>query len=131
MGATSLLMAEPPPPFGPGELNKMWSMEDSIFSQLNLTTEQMDRIQALRASLEKEMAPLRAEKYERIAELSLLLMDPNPDGVKIKARMKAFHDLLWQIIEKETDYRLSLRGIFTQDQYEKYLNLSEFGRFPK
>ena len=127
----SLLMARPHNKFGPGELNTLWAKDDAAFSKLDLTADQQERIQALRKTLERDIAPLREEKYERIAELSLLWKDPNPDGAKIKARMRAFGDLMWRIVEKEVDYRLSFRDILTQYQYERYLSLSDFRRFSR
>ena len=105
------------------KLQDRWEMEDAILSRLNLTPEQTEKIRILRESYRKESTPLRNEKYERKAELRLLWMQMHPDPDKIKAKQKEIHDLIWQRLEKSTDYRLAFRDILTPEQLTKFLEL--------
>ncbi|MDM8523376.1 periplasmic heavy metal sensor [Desulfococcaceae bacterium HSG8] len=94
-------------------------MNPSVLSALNLTMEQTESIRSLPESFEKDIAPLRTQKFERKAELRLLWMQTNADSEKIKAKQKEIHDLKWQIQEKTTDFRISFRGILTPEQLSK------------
>lgn len=104
-----------------GKMEHRWMMEDSILSSLNLTAEQIDKIRVLRESFQKDIIPLRTQKYERTAELRLLWMQMNVDREKIKAKQKELHNLRWQLQEKATEYRLAFRDILTPEQLSKFL----------
>lgn len=102
-----------------------WGMDDSILSKLDLTAEQEEQIGALRESFQQEISPLRAQIFEKGAELRLLWMQIELDPVKIKALEKEVHNLIGQLHEKSTDYRLALREILTPEQLSKFLALRE------
>ena len=106
-----------------GKMEHRWMMEDSILSSLNLTAEQIEKIRVLRESFQKDIIPLRTQKYERTAELRLLWMQMNPDPDKIKAKQQQIHNLIWQLLEKSRDYQLAFRDILTPEQLAKFLEL--------
>lgn len=95
----------------------------AVLSSLNLTAEQSEKIMALRESIMKEIMPLRSQMFNRRAEIRLLWMQLSPDPAKIKAKQKEVRDLMRQIQEKFTDYRLAFRKILTPEQTTKYLAL--------
>jgi Spy/CpxP family protein refolding chaperone len=120
-------LAEPPPL--PGDLNRLWAHEDSILSKLDLTYEQKKKVEILRNSLTEEMAPLRSLRYEKFTELKLLWSDPTHNKENVLSKMKEFHNLIWQIVEKEMNYRLTFKDILTEEQYSRYLDYIRFGGF--
>jgi len=111
------------------DLNRMWFHEDHTLARLGITDDQKKRIEILRKSLMEDMAPLRALRYEKFTELRLLWSDPSHDKEKVMAKMKDVHDIMWQMIEKETYYRLAFKDILTQEQYSKFIDSSNFGGF--
>ena len=93
----------------------------AIWSDLNLTEEQSEKIGALRESLQKEMMPLRMEIARKRLEMRLLWMEDDPDAAKIKAEQKEIQDLRGQLAEKWIDFRLAFRSILTPAQRSQLL----------
>jgi len=111
-------------PCGGGERgNHGWAMDHSIFSKLNMTAEQTEKIRVLRESSQKDITPLRIQIFEKRAELRLLWMQMEPDAARIKAKEKKIHDLKWQVLKKTTDFRLTFRSVLTPEQLSKFLAL--------
>ena len=104
------------------------AMKQMMTCDLNLTPEQTEKVQALKESFHKDIAPLNNRKFQCRTELKLLWMQEKPDVEKIKAKQKELHDLKGQIMEKEMDYRLSFRSILTHEQLTKYLVRNSEGR---
>jgi Spy/CpxP family protein refolding chaperone len=100
-----------------------WAIDGTILSKLNLTEEQTEKVRALRGSFQKDITPLRIQIFEKKAELRLLWMQTESDAATIKAKGKEIHDLMWQIREKATDFRLALRSVLTSEQLSKFLAL--------
>ena len=100
---------------------KSWEMDHMMISHLDLTPEQSEEVKTLTETFQKEMAPLRKQKFQFRTELRLLWMQENADPEKIKTKQKEFHDLLLRIMEKITDYRLSFRKILTPEQLSRFL----------
>ncbi len=98
-----------------------WKMDSAMMSDLNLTPEQTEKVRSQMESLHADMAPLRNQKFQCKTELKLLWMQMKPDVEKIKAKQKQLHDLKWQVMEKVTDYRVSLRNVLTPEQLSRYL----------
>ena len=98
-----------------------WGMPPSALASLNLTTEQSDKIRALRESLLKEITPIRAQLFTKRAELRLLWMQTTLDPGKIRAAQKEVRDLMEQIQDKRTNFRLAFRNILTPEQVSKLL----------
>jgi Spy/CpxP family protein refolding chaperone len=109
-------------PCGGGEWgNPGWAMDGTILSKLNLTEEQTEKIRTLRESFQKDIIPLRTRIFEKKAEMRLLWMQTEPDAAGIKAKEKEIHDLMWQVLEKATDFRLRFRSVLTPEQLSKFL----------
>ena len=96
-------------------------MEERMRSNLDLSSEQTEKIKALKDSLKNEMAPLRLQENRYRAELKLLWMQENPDLDKIKTKQKEMHDLGWQIMGKTTDHCMAFRKILTPEQLTQFL----------
>ena len=100
-----------------------WAIDDTIFSKLNLTPEQTEKVRALRESFQNEIAPLRTGMFEKKAEMRLLWMQTETDAETIRTKQKEIHDLRWQIQDKTTEYRLAFRSMLTPEQLSKFLSL--------
>ena len=125
LGSASFVTAKPPLP-PPMRLENTWRQEDRILSKISVTDEQKERINLLREALRKDIEPLKSQRYELMAELKLLWMDPDASGEKIRIKAKAFHELIWILIEREMEYRIELRGVLTREQYLKFLEAGGF-----
>ncbi len=101
--------------------DRSWEMDHMVISHLDLTPEQSEEVKSLTETFQEEMAPLRKEKFQFRTELRLLWMQEKADPEKIKSKQKEFYDLLLQIMEKITDYRLSFRKILTSEQLSRFL----------
>lgn len=99
------------------------SAGSSLWGALNLTPEQMQKMQALRESFLKEKIPLRNDLMLKRLELRGLWMQTNPDEAKILAKQKEINDLRGQLAEKVTKNRLEMRKILTPEQQAKLINL--------
>lgn len=86
---------------------------------LNLTPEQTQKMQALRETHWKEIAPLQNELITKRIELRSLWSQPTPDREKILAKQKEVNVLREKIQEKATKHRLEMRQILTPDQQAK------------
>jgi Spy/CpxP family protein refolding chaperone len=117
-------------PCGGGEWgNPGWAMDGTILSKLNLTAEQTEKIRALRESFQKDITPLRTRIFEKKAEMRLLWMQTELDAARIKAKEKEIHDLMGQVLEKATDFRLTFRSVLTPEQLSKFLAMGgDWGR---
>jgi Spy/CpxP family protein refolding chaperone len=94
-----------------------------LWGGLNLTAEQMQKMQALRENFFKEKIPLRNELALRRLEMRGLWMQTNPDEAKIMAKQKEMNALRAQLGEKLTKFRLEMRKILTPEQQAKLINL--------
>jgi Spy/CpxP family protein refolding chaperone len=109
-------------PYGKGRhQGKGMNIPPEIVSALELTPEQTQKIRSLRVDHQKDVMPLRTQKFEKRAELRLLWMQMTPDVEKIKAKQKEMHDIEWQIREKSIDFRLAMRNVLTEEQLSKFL----------
>ena len=93
----------------------------TALASLNLTAEQSEKIRALRESLLKEVTPIRAQLLSKRAELRLLWIQTKLDPDKIKATQREARDLMGQMQEKRTDFRLAFRNILTPEQTSNLL----------
>ncbi|UCF91267.1 MAG: Spy/CpxP family protein refolding chaperone [Desulfobacterales bacterium] len=106
---------------GPGRHG--WELDETLLASLNLTPEQKEKIQSLREAYEKDITPLRTQKFEKWAELQLLWRQPDPDVNRIKATQNAIFGLKRQLVDKMTDFRISLRRILTPEQLLQFIEL--------
>jgi Spy/CpxP family protein refolding chaperone len=98
-----------------------WCPAASQLSTLNLSTEQSEKVRALRASFLKETTPIRTQLFTKGAELRLLWIQTNLDAAKIRPTQKEMNDLMGQMQEKSTDFRLAFRNLLTPEQTTQFL----------
>lgn len=102
-----------PAPYGPGYFLGAWA------ANLNLTAEQVQKMQALREAFWKEIAPVQSELVSKRLELRSLWLQPNPDRDKILAKQKEINALREKVQEKAIKHRLEMRQILTPEQQAK------------
>ena len=98
-----------------------WREAPAALASLNLTAEQSEKIRALRESLLKEVTPIRVQLLSKRTEMRLLWIQTKLDPDKIRATQREARDLMGQMQEKRTDFRLSFRNILTPEQTSKLL----------
>jgi len=116
--------------FGPGwgrghGRGQCYGPDDMAMSQLNLTTEQMAKINALREAHLKDIKPLQDKLFSKRGKLRLLWLQKNPDEDKILAVQKEVRNLRDQLHDKKTSHRFEVLRVLTPEQKEKY---QAFGR---
>ncbi len=97
--------------------------EFNPLTQIDLSTEQAEKIRKLRIAHEESIAPIKLQEYQIKAELDIFWLQLTPDVEKIKSAQKKIHDIRFQILEKETDFQLAMRKILTKDQLSRFLAL--------
>ena len=93
----------------------------AALASLNLTAEQSEKIRALRESLLKEVTPIRAQVLSKRTEMRLLWIQTKLDPDKIKATQREARNLMGEMQDKRTDFRLAFRNILTPEQTSKLL----------
>jgi Spy/CpxP family protein refolding chaperone len=92
-------------------------------SQIDLSTEQTKKIRKLRVTHKESISPLRLQEHQAKAELDIFWLQMTPDTEKIKSAQKKFHDIQFQLLEKETDFRIAMREVLTEKQLSRFLAL--------
>lgn len=100
-------------PYAPGYFSSVWA------ANLNLTTEQLQKMQALREAFWKEIAPLQNELVSKRLELRSLWLQPKPDPDKILAKQKEINALTAKVQENVSKHCLEMRQILTPEQQAK------------
>lgn len=113
------------PMFGPGHGHGQRMMDD-----LNLTTEQKDKLHDAMVAHQKEMIPLRADL--KVAKIELREMIRGTESKSaIDAKVDAIGKLRTQIEKKRIDNQLAMRSILTPEQLKKWdARPGAFGRGP-
>ena len=119
LASAPLVMAQPRG--NKGGMGPGWGRHAPALANLNLTAEQSEKIRALRETHQKDIIPLQTQLFTKRAELRLLWMQTKPDSEKIKSKQKEIHDLMGQLQEKQTDFRLEFLNILTAEQRTKLL----------
>ncbi|MCX8043618.1 MAG: Spy/CpxP family protein refolding chaperone [Desulfobacterota bacterium] len=96
---------------GPGEGPFPWCPPG-----LNLSPEQIERLQTLRSKFFNETASLRAELYKKQLELETLFTDPSPDAQKAGKLQADISDIEGKIDQKRIQAQLDARKILTPEQ---------------
>jgi len=91
----------------------------SAASQLNLTTEQTEKIKALREAHLKDIKPLQDKMFSKRGDLRLLWLQTSPNQAKITAVQKEIRSLRDQIQDKRTNQRLAVFNVLTPEQKTK------------
>jgi Spy/CpxP family protein refolding chaperone len=109
-------------PFGKAGWDRdEWCPAASQLSTLNLSTEQSEKVRGLRESFLKETTPIRNQLFTKRAELRLLWIQTSLNVDKIRSIQKEIHDLIGQMQEKTTDFRLAFRNVLTPEQTTQLL----------
>ncbi len=90
---------------------------------LNLTTEQVAKLNALRDAHLRDIKPLRDKMFSKRGDLRLLWLQTNPDQEKIAAAQKEIRALRDQMQDKMTAYRFEVLKGLTPEQQEKVKSL--------
>ncbi|MCD4717391.1 MAG: Spy/CpxP family protein refolding chaperone [Desulfobacterales bacterium] len=104
-----------------GEMRPGGGRHASTLANLNLTTEQSEKIRTMRETHQKDILPIQTKMFTKRAELRLLWMQTKPDSEKIKSKQKEILDLRGQLQEKQTDFRLEFLNTLTPEQRTKLL----------
>lgn len=99
---------------GPGNVSDIGATRG-----LDLTTEQMQKINDLREAHLKEIKPLQDQMLSKNEELRSLWLAATPDQDKITALQKDARVLRDQLTDKMTVYRLEARKVLTPEQLTK------------
>jgi Spy/CpxP family protein refolding chaperone len=94
-----------------------------LWKDLNLTPEQVQKVQALRESFFKETLPMRNDLMSKKLELRSLWLQTNPDEEKILAKQKEISALRAQLGERAIKNRLEMRKILTPEQQAQLASL--------
>ena len=116
--STTSAIANPGGPVGYHEKSDF-----SALAQIELSTEQTEEIRKLRVAHEESISPLRIQEHQTKAELHIFWLQLTPDTEKIKSAQKKIHNIRFQILEKETDFRITMRQVLTEDQLSRFLAL--------
>jgi Spy/CpxP family protein refolding chaperone len=131
----SILLAVTAFAFGPNEGSRACDEKgsgyhhDAIWKKLNLSDEQMAKIEGIRTSAGKEIRPIREKMFDKSVELRRLWLQVNPDKDKITAAQKEMRKLRDLMDDKVTAMRLEIRKVLTPEQNEKLAN-SHWDRGP-
>jgi Spy/CpxP family protein refolding chaperone len=86
---------------------------------LDLTVEQTEQINTMRAAHLKDIQPLQDQMLSKSKELRNLWLAATPDQEKITALQKEARMLRDQMTDKRTAYRLEVRKVLTPEQQAK------------
>ena len=123
VAVTTLAMAGPKHAF----LDKNGNLNRAVIAELDLTSEQIEKIQALHESEKNQIIPVKAQLATKRAEMKLLWTQTTLDADKIKATQKEIQLLRAQIRDTKTDMRIAFRNLLTSEQTSKLLAMG-FGR---
>jgi len=107
-------------------------IEDDYYD-LNLTREQMEKIDKLELELERELSPLISKLRSNYMELDELEAQGSYDPTKIKKRWDMINKLEDDIGNKEISHEKKIRDLLTQEQriiFDSYYGygLNHYGR---
>jgi len=88
----------------------------AALANLNLSDEQAVKIQALRETHLKDIAPIQDQLFSARNELRLLWNQPNPDAGQIAEMQQKMDDLRSQLRQEVTQHLLKVRGLLTTEQ---------------
>ena len=85
---------------------------------MNLTAEQITKINALRDACLKDIKPLQDKMFSKRGDLKLLWLQTNPDQKKITETHKEARVLRDQMEDKMTSYHFAMLNVLTPQQRE-------------
>jgi hypothetical protein len=108
--------------YGPG-------IEDDYYD-LNLTKEQMEKIDRLEVALEKELSPLIAKLRSNYVVLDELEAQRNPDPTRINTVWDVIYRLEDEIRNKEILHENKIRNLLTEEQRVVFDSYYAYGANP-
>jgi len=90
-----------------------------FIESLNLSEEQKNKIRKLDIDFQKEMLELKNKAEINRLEVKSLLLEEDPDLIKIRAKLQEIADLETEIKMKVIEEYLAVKGILTPEQQEK------------
>jgi Spy/CpxP family protein refolding chaperone len=102
--------------WGPGMGHGMGMGLGPGMAGVNLSPEQVTRIQKIQADRSAEMVPMRSEMFSKRTELQALLREPVLDQAKIAAKQKEITALRAQMQEKGLAARIAVAEVLTPEQ---------------
>lgn len=102
--------------WGPGMGRGFGSGVGPGMAGVNLSAEQVAKIQKIQADRYTEMAPVRDEMFTKRTELRNLFREPNLDQAKIAAKQKEITALQAQMQEKALATRTAVAETLTPEQ---------------
>ncbi|MCK5554333.1 MAG: periplasmic heavy metal sensor [Deltaproteobacteria bacterium] len=99
-----------------------WHPED-----LQLTAEQMEKLESIQRSYLDDITPLRNDFLNKRYELRRLITDPTSKADDIRAKQEEAFELETQIQEKVIDYQLMVREILTPEQFRLWISRYQAG----
>ena len=103
-----------------------WHPED-----LQLTAEQMEKLESIQRSYLDDITPLRNDFLNKRYELRRLITDPTSKADDIRAKQGEALALETQIQEKVIDYQLKVREILTPEQFKLWISRYKMGLGPR
>jgi Spy/CpxP family protein refolding chaperone len=104
-------------------VSQRWWNNDKVVQLLNLTNEQIEKLDSLYIEYNKNVIKLKAEVQEKRFELSILL---EKDDIEVEAVEKSV-DMLMEAITTLEKYeimtRIKVLGILTPEQREKLIEM--------
>jgi Spy/CpxP family protein refolding chaperone len=122
-----------PGPFGPGAVGRpgfgpgaRGGFDGSNY--LNLSKEQIDKMQELRGRHYAETRDLRYELSQKQLEMRRLFTDPKAEDATVLAKQKELSSLRQKLMDKMAQIPLEMRKVLTPEQLQKIDQMSG-GRF--
>ena len=98
------------------------------YYQLNLTQEQIEKIDKLELELEKELSPMFSKLRSIYMELEELEAQRGPELTKIEKIWETIYKFELDIQNKEIQHEKKIRDLLTQDQIALIDSYSAYGR---
>ena len=94
----------------------------SPIAELNLSQDQIEKLQQLRLKHQKETLELRNTLQTKRLELQTLLASKDVDEEKVNLILEEMGKLKTELWKKTIHYRLKMRNVLTKEQWDKLLS---------
>ena len=94
----------------------------SLIAKLNLSQDQIEKLQQLRLKHQKETLELRNTLQTKRLELQTLLASKDVDEEKVNLILEEMGKLKTELWKKTIHYRLKMRNVLTKEQWDKLLS---------
>ncbi|OGP63274.1 MAG: hypothetical protein A2169_08560 [Deltaproteobacteria bacterium RBG_13_47_9] len=116
---------------GPGMGMRQWRKDDRCrrASELNLSSEQIKRLEPIEQTFSQEIRILRVQLFSKRLELREFLTNPIVKQESVRAKYGEMIELQSKLEEKVIDYLIKLRNLLTQEQLIIWCPEKEFPFF--